>query len=56
MQTSLVNALIFYMGAVLIKYQGLTVLGMFRAIFGISFATLGAARDSHFAGDADKGQ
>ena len=29
---------------------------MFRAIFGITFATMGGARDSHFVGDVDKGR
>lgn len=29
---------------------------MFRAIFGITFATIGAAKNSHFVGDVDKGK
>lgn len=52
----IVNALIFYMGAVLIKYDGLEIFDMFKAIFGITFATIGGAKNSHFAGDMDKGK
>lgn len=29
---------------------------MFKAIFGITFATIGGSRDAHFVGDVDKGQ
>lgn len=29
---------------------------MFQAIFGITFATIGGSRDSHFVGDMEKGQ
>ena len=29
---------------------------MFRSIFGVTFAAMGAARDSHFVGDVDKGR
>ncbi|CAD8071446.1 unnamed protein product [Paramecium primaurelia] len=56
MQPMLINALVFYCGALLVKYQGLDVNDMFRAIFGITFATMGGARDSHFVGDVDKGR
>lgn len=51
----LINAFIFYMGALLVNYYDLSVLDMFKAIFGITFATMGGARDSHFVGDVDKG-
>ncbi|CAD8160850.1 unnamed protein product [Paramecium pentaurelia] len=56
MQPMLINAIVFYCGALLVKYQGLDVNDMFRAIFGITFATMGGARDSHFVGDVDKGR
>lgn len=52
----LINALVFYCGALLVKYEGLDINDMFRAIFGISFATMGGARDSHFVGDVEKGK
>lgn len=52
----LMNALVFYCGALLVKYYSLSINDMFRAIFGITFATMGGARDSHFVGDVDKGK
>lgn len=55
MTPMLINALVFYCGALLVKYNGLDINDMFRAIFGITFATMGGARDSHFVGDVDKG-
>ena len=39
-----------------VKYYSLSINDMFRAIFGITFATMGGARDSHFVGDVDKGK
>lgn len=56
MQPMLINALVFYCGALLVRYADLDINDMFRAIFGITFATMGGARDSHFVGDVDKGK
>jgi ATP-binding cassette subfamily B (MDR/TAP) protein 1 len=51
MQIFLIYAVVFYVGAVLHKYQGLSVLDMFTAIFGIMFATFGMGNNQQFAGD-----
>jgi ATP-binding cassette subfamily B (MDR/TAP) protein 1 len=42
MQMFLIYAVVFYVGALLHKYQGLSVLDMFTSIFGVMFATFGA--------------
>ena len=47
----LINALIFYIGALLVAYHGLPVESMFKSILAITFATMGAGNNQAFAGD-----
>lgn len=51
MQNFLVNALVFYVGAILVRDEGLEVESMFKAIFGLTFAVIGAGNNAAFAGD-----
>ncbi|KAM3147561.1 hypothetical protein pb186bvf_000368 [Paramecium bursaria] len=51
MQMFLINALIFYIGALLVAYHGLPVESMFKSILAITFATMGAGNNQAFAGD-----
>ena len=49
-----VFALLFYFGALLMRYDGLSFNDLFRAMFGIVFAAFGAGLASTYAGDAGK--
>lgn len=51
MQMFCIYAVVFYVGALLHKHEGLTVVDMFKSIFGIMFATFGAGNNQHFAAD-----
>lgn len=51
MQAFLVNALVFYLGAILVRDTGLEVGDMFKSIFSLTFAVMGAGNNAAFAGD-----
>ena len=45
------NAIVFYVGAVFCRDIDLSVNDMFRTIFALTFATMGAGNNAAFAGD-----
>lgn len=51
MNIFLINAIIFYVGAVFCRDIDLSVNDMFRTIFSLMFATMGAGNNAAFAGD-----
>lgn len=51
MNMFIMNAIIFYVGAVFCRDIGLSVNDMFKTIFSLTFATMGAGNASAFAGD-----
>ena len=51
MQMFLINAVIFYVGAIFVRDIGLSIEDMFKTILAITFATMGAGNNAAFAGD-----
>lgn len=51
MQMFIINAVIFYIGAILCRDTDLAIEDMFKAIMAITFATMGAGNNAAFAGD-----
>lgn len=51
MQMFIIDAVIFVIGAVLVRDTGLSTLDMFVSIMAITFATMGAGSNAAFAGD-----
>lgn len=51
MNIFLINAIIYYVGALFCRDIGLSVNDMFRTIFALLFATMGAGNNAAFAGD-----
>jgi ATP-binding cassette subfamily B (MDR/TAP) protein 1 len=51
MQIFIINALVFYIGALLCRDGYITIEGMFKSILAITFATMSAGNNEAFAGD-----
>ena len=51
MQLFVINAIVFYVGALLCRDGTITIEGMFKSILAITFATMGAGNNAAFAGD-----
>ena len=48
MKPFLVNGYLFFMGTILLYYDGLAVLGIYKTILAIIFAVVGGAKDIYF--------
>ncbi|CAD8206584.1 unnamed protein product [Paramecium octaurelia] len=51
MQMFIINAIVFYVGALLCRDDIITINGMFKSILAITFATMSAGNNAAFAGD-----
>ncbi|CAD8124583.1 unnamed protein product [Paramecium sonneborni] len=51
MQMFIINAIVFYIGAILCRDEVITIEGMFKSILAITFATMSAGNNAAFAGD-----
>lgn len=51
MQMFIINAIVFYVGAILCRDEVITIEGMFKSILAITFATMSAGNNAAFAGD-----
>ncbi|CAD8176907.1 unnamed protein product [Paramecium pentaurelia] len=51
MQMFIINAIVFYVGAILCRDGVITIEGMFKSILAITFATMSAGNNAAFAGD-----
>ncbi|CAD8069741.1 unnamed protein product [Paramecium primaurelia] len=56
MKPFLVNGYLFFMGTLLLYYDGLAVLGIYQTILAIIFAVVGGAKDVYFQSDNSKAQ
>lgn len=54
MKPFLVNGYLFFMGTLLLYYDGLSVLGIYKTILAIIFAVVGGAKDVYFQSDNAK--